>query len=171
MSVLIAVASAHNTTTEIGQRIAARLATTHKIRGPIDVRAITDISADGLAPYSTVIVGSAIHMASWLSPARKFIHQHRNELAKKPVWAFSVGVPNTEEYASQEAEKIEKEVKKEVPLLKGHTLFQGRIEREQLPWPMALFFKWFPKQAQFGDFVEWERVDAWADGVGKELKE
>ena len=168
MSVLIAIASAHNATTEVGQRIAARLAI--HIRGPVEVRPIADIPADGIDPYSMVIVGSAIHMASWLSPARKFVHQNRATLAKKPTWAFSVGVPTTEEYLKQETEKIEAEVRKDVPELKGHVLFRGRIEREQLPWPVSLYFKWFPKQAAFGDFVEWEKVDAWADEVGGVLE-
>jgi len=81
-----------------------------------------------------------------------------------------VGVPTTEEYLKQETEKMEAEVRKDVPELKGHVLFKGRIEREQLPWPVALYFKWFPKQAAFGDFVEWGKVDAWADEIGGVLK-
>ncbi|KAK0656193.1 Flavodoxin domain-containing protein [Cercophora newfieldiana] len=170
MSVLIAIASAHNTTTTIGQRIAARLAT--HIPGPVDVRPITEIPAsNGIAPYSAVIVGSAIHMATWLPPARKFLTAQQVPLSERPVWAFSVGVPNTEEYAALEREKMEALVRKSVPQLRGHTLFQGRIEREQLAWPVALFFKWFPKSAKFGDFVEWEEVDKWADKVGEEMKE
>lgn len=168
MSVLIAIASAHNTTTSIGQRIATRLAT--HIPGPVEVRAIAEIPADGVSPYSAVIVGSAIHMASWLPPARKFITHQRTALSERPVWAFSVGLPGTEEYAAKETEKIEAEVRKSVPALRGHTLFRGRLEREQLAWPVALFFKWFPKGAQFGDFVDWDEVDKWADKVGEEMK-
>jgi len=169
MSVLIAIASAHNTTTEIGQRIAARLAT--KIPGPVEVKAITDIPANEVANHSAVIVGSAIHMANWLPPARKFISQQRTALSERPVWAFSVGVPGTDEFAAKETAKMETEIRKSIPALRGHTLLYGRVEREQLAWPVALFFKWFPKNAKFGDFVEWDEVDKWADKVGEDMKE
>ncbi|KAK3342199.1 flavodoxin-like protein [Lasiosphaeria hispida] len=168
MSILITVATAHNSTRDIAQRIAARLAT--HTSGPIDVLDVANVPADGVSRYTIVIVGSAVHMQSWLSPARKFLHSERAALATRPVWAFSVGMPDTEVHAVKEEEMIEKNVRKEVPELRGHVLFKGRIEREHLPWPGRLIFKWFPNIWKFGDFVEWDKVDAWADEVGGGLK-
>ena len=168
MSVLIAFATAHNTTKDIGQRIAARLAT--HIQCPIKVVNMADVPRGGVAPYSAVILGSAIHMQSWLSPARKFMHAERATLAQRPVWAYSVGVPDTRQHEAQEEEKVAKDVRKEIPELRGHALFKGRVEKEHLGWPGKLLFKFFPNLWKFGDFVEWEKVDAWADEVGIELK-
>ncbi|KAK1758588.1 Flavodoxin domain-containing protein [Echria macrotheca] len=174
MSILIAIATAHNTTRDIAQRIATRLGTFHPtLNKKIDVLDVASVPPSSLPTYDAIIVGSAVHMQRWLSPARSFIHQNRQVLAaaNKPtaVWAFSVGVPETAEHAAKEAAKIEGEIKRDVPGLRGHVLFKGRIEREHLPWPVRVYFRWFPGTAEFGDFVEWERVDEWADVVGREV--
>jgi menaquinone-dependent protoporphyrinogen oxidase len=106
MSVLIAIATAHNTTNTIGHRIAGRLRT--HVVGPVDVLNIADIPPDTLPQYNAVIIGSAIHAGNWLSPARKFIHKEQQFLAGRPVWAYSVGVPGNEKYKEDERIKIEK---------------------------------------------------------------
>jgi len=168
MSVLIAIATAHNSTREIGQRIAARLGT--HVASPIEVRDASTIPAGGIAPYSAVILGSAVHAQSWLSAARKLAHTERVELAKRPVWAFSVGVPDTEAHATAEEAKLAGDVRRQIPALRSHVLFKGKVEKDHIPWPANLIFNWFPNLWRFGDFVEWEKVDAWADEVGKDLK-
>jgi len=142
MSVLIAIATAHNSTRDIAQRIATRLAT--HTPGPIDVIDADKVPGDSVSGYSAVIMGSAVHMQSWLSPARKFLHSERAVLANRPVWAFSVGAPDTEAHRIKEEEKLGTDVRKELPALKGHVLFKGRVEREHMPWPGRLIFKWFP---------------------------
>ncbi|KAK4454687.1 Flavodoxin domain-containing protein [Podospora aff. communis PSN243] len=169
MTILITYCTAHNTTALLAKRIAQRLSPTH----PVEVLPITSIPTTckaGITPYSAVILGSAIHMGTWLSPAKKFLAQHRAELGGMPVWAFSVGVPTSEEMAREEERKMEGEIKKVVPGLRGHRLFKGRIEKEDLPWVVRTWFRWFPGESKFGDFVEWEEVEKWADGVGEEMK-
>lgn len=168
MSILIAIATAHNSTRDIAQRIATRLAT--HTPGPIDVIDATNVPADSVSRYSAVIVGSAVHNRSWLSPARKFIHSERAVLADRPVWAFSVAVPDTEAHAVLEEKMLGDYVRKELPGLKGHTLFMGRVEKDHIWWPARLIFDWFPNIWKFGDMIEWEKVDAWADKVGGSLE-
>ena len=173
MSVLIAFSTAHNTTTSIANRIASRLTSTLPPSISVTTKPITSIPTNdpaALSPYNYIIVGSAIHMTYWLPPARKFLSAHHTTLASKPVWAFSVGVPGTEAYEAREIKVIEKDIRKSVPELKGHVLFKGKSQVNQLAWPVALFFKWFPSKGKFGDFVEWEKIDEWADGVGEEIK-
>ncbi|KAK5656470.1 hypothetical protein OQA88_4853 [Cercophora sp. LCS_1] len=168
MSVLIAIATAHNTTTDIAHRVAARLRT--HVTGPVDVLNISDIPADTLPQYKAVVIGSAIHAGSWLSPARKFIQKEQKVLSGRPVWAYSVGVPGNEKYKEDERVKIEKEVRKCVPALKGHVLFEGRVERDHLPWPVNKIFSLFPNVWRFGDFVQWDLVEGWADEVGQAME-
>ncbi|KAK4444809.1 Flavodoxin domain-containing protein [Podospora aff. communis PSN243] len=167
MSILIAIATAHNSTRDIAQRIATRLAT--HTTGPIDVIDAADVPPDSIPQYSAVILGSAVHARSWLSPARRFLHTQRAVLSDRPVWAFSVGVPDTEAHGKVEQEMLGNYVRKELPGLEGHVLFTGRVEREHIAWPVRLIFKWFPKIWKFGDFIKWDEVDAWADGVGGSL--
>jgi menaquinone-dependent protoporphyrinogen oxidase len=168
MSVLVAIASAHNATREIGDRIAVRLRA--HIAGTVDVVPVAEVKAGSVAKYSAVLVGSAIHMGGWISAGRQFIHREHATLAARPVWAFSVGAPpNPEAKASEEA-SVEKTLRKSLPELKGHTLFMGRIEKDHLPWVMQLIFSWFPNSTKFGDFREWEAIDEWADKVGMEMK-
>ncbi|KAK0632905.1 Flavodoxin domain-containing protein [Immersiella caudata] len=173
MTILITYSTAHNTTALLAKRISARLTTILPPSQHVEILPITSIPttcAAGIIPYSAIILGSAIHMGSWLHPAKKFISQHQSELGEKPVWAFSVGVPATEEMAREEEKKVEGEIRRHVPELKGHRLFKGKIERNDLPWVVRTWFRWFPGEAKFGDFVEWEEVEKWADGVGEELK-
>jgi menaquinone-dependent protoporphyrinogen oxidase len=168
LSVLVAIASSHNTTLEIGNRIAARLRS--QTSATVDVLPANEVPAGGVAKYSAVLVGSAIHAGRWLSPARHLLSRERAALAERPVWAFSVGAPPTREALEAEEASVGKAIRREVQALKGHRLFMGKIEKEDLPWVIKLIFTWFPKNAKFGDFRQWDEVESWADQVGTELK-
>jgi menaquinone-dependent protoporphyrinogen oxidase len=171
MSVLIAIASSHNSTMEIGTRIAERLRVQPGL-GPVDVLPAADIPKETIAQYAAVVVGSGIHRGKWLSPARGLIHRDKAVLAPpKAVWAFSVGMPFDEKNYKDESEKVEQAVRTELPDIRGHMLFRGRMEKEDLPWVVGYIMSWFPKYCKFGDFREWDKVDAWAEAVGKEIQE
>ncbi|KIW69787.1 hypothetical protein PV04_02119 [Phialophora macrospora] len=170
MSVLLAYATAKGSTCEIAERIASKLRDLS-----IDVKcvAITDVSATSLEPYSAIIVGSAIHAASWLRPARHFINQNATALKNKPTWAFSVGMPPQEEDRRTEETAIEDKVRKVLPELRGHTLFQGRMSKLDLPWIGRIIVSCcIPKEkTKWGDARDWEKIDTWAESVGKEIKD
>ena len=46
-----------------------------------------------LAPYSAVVLGSAVYIASWRKEARAFLKANVKALAERPVWLFSAGPP------------------------------------------------------------------------------
>jgi menaquinone-dependent protoporphyrinogen oxidase len=169
MSVLLAYATAKGSTCEIAERIALKLRDLS-----IDVKcvAISDVSATSLPTYSVIIVGSAIHAGSWLSPARHFIDGNATVLKNKPTWAFSVGMPPQEEDRRKEETAIEGKVRKVLPELRGHELFQGRFNKLDLPWIGRVIISCcIPKEkTKRGDARDWDKIDAWAESVGKEIK-
>ncbi|EXJ53309.1 uncharacterized protein A1O5_13456 [Cladophialophora psammophila CBS 110553] len=170
MSVLVAYASAKGSTGEIAERIAEKLrescpSTTVKC-SPINAVDVTSLPS-----YSAVVVGSAIHMGSWLSPARHFIHNNATVLKEKPVWAFSVGMPPKEEDRRKEEQMMEEKIRKTLPNLRRHELFEGRFNEKDLPWfGRVIISCCIPKEkTKFGDSRDWVEINAWAEGIGKDI--
>lgn len=169
MSVLVTYATAKGSTREIAERIASRL---QGSATPIDCIPIKEVEASALPSYSAVIVGSAIHMGSWLSPATRFIRDNGQALKTEQVWAFSVGMPPQESDRVSEERMIEEKIRKHVPDLRGHKLFQGRFYKQDLGWFLGMIFTCcVPRsKTKWGDERNWENIEAWADSVGKEIR-
>jgi menaquinone-dependent protoporphyrinogen oxidase len=168
MSILVAYATAKGSTHEIAQRIAERL----EVFGmPVECLPVKEARTASLPNYSAIIVGSAIHAGSWLRPARGFIHSNAAALKAKPVWAFSVGMPSQEADRVNEELMMDGKIRKVVPDLRGHKLFQGRFYQKDLGWFLGLIFKCcIPKEkVRWGDERNWEAIEAWADSVGREI--
>jgi menaquinone-dependent protoporphyrinogen oxidase len=168
MSILITYASAKGSTREIAERMAERLEVFGR---PVECLPIKEVRTASLPNYSAIIVGSAIH-GTWLLYACRFICSNAAVLREKPVWAFSVGM------MAQEADRVNEELeinvwlRKVVPDLRGHKLFQGRFYQQDLGWFLGLVFKLCTageKERWWGDKRNWEVIEAWADGVGKEI--
>ncbi|KAK9482159.1 Flavodoxin domain-containing protein [Lipomyces starkeyi] len=168
MPILVTYATAKGSTREIAERIASRLGA---FVTPVDCLAVQEVRAASLANYSAVIVGSAIHMGSWLSPARHFIHSNQAVLKAKPVWVFSVGMPPQEEDFRNEERRMDGKIRNVLPDLRGHRLFQGRFYKQDLNWFLQIIFTCCVprKKVKWGDHRAWEKVEAWADNVGKEI--
>jgi len=80
MKVLVAVASKHGSTHEIGKAIAAELQTAGHAT---EAHSIED--APSVSRYEAIIVGSAAYMGKRLSSARQFASDHQKQLAEIPV--------------------------------------------------------------------------------------
>jgi menaquinone-dependent protoporphyrinogen oxidase len=169
MSILVTYATAKGSTGEIAEKIASRLETYTPI---VDCVPMTKVDAATLPSYSAIVVGSALHMASWLGPARSFIHSNAVTLKTKPVWAFSVGMPPTESDRAREEKMMDEKIRKDLPELRGHRLFQGRFYKKDLGWFLgAIWTCCVPKdKSKFGDERNWEVIEAWTDSIGKELR-
>lgn len=170
MSVLVTYATAKGSTREIAERIASRL---EVFVTPVDCLPVKEVPSESLTNYSAVIVGSAIHAASWLGPMRHFIHSNAVALNAKSVWAFSVGMPPQEADRASEEIMMDKKIRKVVPELRGHKLFQGRFYKQDLGWFLGMIFACcIPKEkTKWGDARNWEDIEAWADNVGKEIRD
>jgi len=70
--------------------------------------------------------------------------------------------------AEKEQDKVGKEVAKYVDF-KGHQLFNGEWKTDEVP----LLARWFfggTGLIKFGDYRDWDAIDAWADKVLQELQ-
>ncbi len=167
MTVLVAFASARGSTRSIAERIAAQLSD----RGVFTVCASVD-DVDNLLPYSAVVVGSAVHDQMWLPKAIWFLTDHADDLARRPVWLFSVGRPGTVARplrwaALCEGTAIERELTK-VVRAKQHRLFSGVVPRGTFPQGSSrLAFRLMG--CRYGDFRDWPSIDEWAAAIARDL--
>ncbi|RKY15905.1 MAG: flavodoxin, partial [Planctomycetota bacterium] len=71
MKVLVAVASKHGATMEIGQVIEASL---HSAGLDVEFMRVEDVAS--LGPYDALVLGSGVYAGHWLRPAREFVDIH-----------------------------------------------------------------------------------------------
>jgi len=125
-----------------------------------------------LAPYRTVIAGSAIQSNQWLPEALRFVKTYQADLDSKQFAIFSVcmtlAMPNGEKYRSGVADWLEPVRRLVKPIEEGY--FAGVLDISKIPalgdrikfWLSVLFGVW-----KSGDHRNWNAIDEWA----KNLKE
>ncbi len=167
MTVLVAYASAMGSTREIAQHVADRMAAT--LDG-VECRSVEEV--DSVSGYEAVVVGSAIHNQSWLPAAVQFFARHAPELAKRPVWAFHVGMadalpkPFRKRGAALQQARLAGVLPQDVPL-RGHGMFSGVYNSGQMPSALRVLFRL--TGGRFGDLRDWTAIDAWTDHIATQL--
>lgn len=160
MRVLVAVASRHGATREIGDAVGEVLqASGFKV----DVADPDDV--ERLAAYDAVVLGSAVYVGRWAASARAMVDRCGSELATRPVWLFSsgpVGHPLAPDGDPEEVSSLLRRLD-----ARGHRTFPGRLDNGGLGLAeraaVALL------QAQQGDFRVWPDVADWAHAIAAEL--
>jgi menaquinone-dependent protoporphyrinogen oxidase len=169
MAVLVAYASALGSTREIAEHVASRLAAA---LGEVECRPVEEVSS--VSGYEAVVAGSAIHNQAWLAPALLFFTQQAPELAKRPVWAFSVGMsealpkPLRQRAAAMQQARLEAALPQEIRL-RGHRVFSGVYQASQMSAGLRFLFK--VTGGRFGDLRDWTAIDAWTDDIAAQLAE
>ena len=151
MKVLVAYASRHGATKGIAERIAATLE-----RRGLDVALRPAESAGQARDYDAFVIGSAAYMSHWLKEATNFVRRQREVLASRPVWLFSSGPIGTELVDA-----------------KGRLIAQGPSYGNQLMERIGAKFTRMPsirKAIPAGDFRDWPKIEAWAEGIARELQ-
>jgi menaquinone-dependent protoporphyrinogen oxidase len=158
--VLVATASRHGSTLDIGDEIGRILA--H--RG-ITVTDLSVDEVDSVAGYDAVLLGSAVYAGHWLTEAVDFVNRHAADLAQRPVWLYSsgpVGDPPMPQEPSGDIAGVVAQSK-----ARGHRLFAGRLDPERLGLGERLIVRVL--RAPKGDFRDWPAIDEWANAVADEL--
>lgn len=160
MKILIAVASRHGSTREIGDAVAQGL---RDAGFQVDVADPDDVET--VEPYSAVILGSSVYVGRWAASARALADRCASGLTQRPVWLFSsgpVGTPLAPESDPEEVPGILARVR-----ARGHRTFPGRLDNGALGLAeraaVALL------QAEQGDFRVWPDVDDWASSIAAAL--
>ena len=186
MAVLVAYATKHGATRGISERIADTLGSAGLQAVALPAAAVGD-----LASYDAFVVGSAVYNFHWLKEAMQFLRSNRDVLARRPVWLFSSGPLGTEatdaqgrdlrsvalsspenappmfKRAAQELAELQEAVKPQ-----DHRVFFGAFQRgkpkgmsERLVMLMPAARAALPE----GDFRDWQEIEAWAQGIAREL--
>lgn len=163
MRILVATASRHGATHEIGQQLGTALAADLADRGTdaeVDVRNASDVTT--LADYSAVVLGSAVYMGRWLRDARHFVDEHETALQAVPVWLFSSGPVDDANPKPTPAA-----APPTPPWAREHRVFPGRLDRSVLGSGERLVAA--VVRASDGDHRDPAAVEAWAHEIGAAL--
>ncbi|MFK4104288.1 flavodoxin domain-containing protein [Streptomyces sp. NPDC019531] len=162
MDILVGYATAHGSTREIAERLATKLSEAGLKAEARSMEAVDDADA-----YNAFVLGSAVHGQTWLDPAKDFVRQNLDILGSRPVWIFSVGMPGA--LRGPWRRMADKEIPVIVESLPGdlsyrdHRLFSGVVVRDQLPVTGRILFHLLG--GRFGDYRDWDAIDAWASGI------
>lgn len=162
MRILVAVASKHGSTQEIGERIAAGL------RG--NGRSVDFYSADQAPPvagYDAVIIGSAIYAGNWMGDAKEFVERNQAHFAGKPVWLFSSG-PLGDEDPQPTEDPVGLDELMAATTAREHKIFVGSLDKDKLGLGEKLIVK--AVKAPYGDFRDWKTIEAWANEIAAALE-
>lgn len=179
MKILVAYASRHGATTGIAERIAETLN-----RAGLDVTIQHVEKVGSVDEYGAFVIGSAAYMGGWLGDATAFVRRHRDLLAGRPVWLFSSGPVGTETVNAKGKDQLEASVPKEFAEFartiqpRDRRVFFGAYDPNAAPAGlaeglMARFMRLAPAVRQAlpaGDFRDWPAIEAWADGIARELQ-
>ena len=166
-TVLVAFASPQGSTRGVAERIAARL------RGHgLDVDCLPIREVSEVAGYDAVVAGSAIHDQAWLPGASQFLLGHSEELAARPLWLFSVGMPGAlarplRRFGMREGPKVVAPFADLVP--RDARLFSGVVTKHTFPFRSRVVLRLMG--GSYGDFRDWPAIDAWAEEIASSLVE
>jgi menaquinone-dependent protoporphyrinogen oxidase len=162
MRVLVAVASRHGSSLQIGEVIA----TTLRARGlEAAVLPVEDVaSLDG---HDAVVLGSSVYAGHWLRRARVFADTFEAELARRPLWLFSSGPVGDPPRPLENPAEVATLVKRFGA--RGHRLFGGRIEGDGLRLTEKALVALV--RAPYGDFRPWSYISVWAEAIAAELRQ
>ena len=160
MRVLVAVASRHGGTREIGSVIAEALtAAGHEVDelDPADVALIDS--------YDAVVLGSAVYNGRWLPEARELAERAATPLSRRPVWLFSSGLAT--QPASISNSPTEMRDLRERVAARAHRSFAGRLDRSVLSFAERTIIA--AARGREGDHRDLAAVRAWGESIAQEL--
>lgn len=161
MKALVAVASRHGATREIGEVIAQAL-TENGVS--CEVRAAEDVH--DLQGFDAVIVGSPIYTGRWLPEARELVEHLADQLRQRQVWLFSSGLSDAPAKASNRpAETLERVAATGAV---GHRHFPGRLDLSVLSFPERAIIA--AARGKQGDRRDMDAVRAWADQIAVDVR-
>lgn len=162
MKILVAVASRHGATRGIAQAISEVLDTEGFEVTLADVDGVEDITE-----YEAVILGSAVYAGHWMRSAKRFIREHGDQIALRPVWIFSSG-PLGDPPQPNDKDSVEIRAIAERILPQEHRIFAGKLDPSELHFTERALMR--AVHAPAGDFRNWDEVRAWARGIAALLR-
>lgn len=162
MNVLVAFASKHGATEEIGREIGTILAGQGL---SVDFERMDGV--DSVLPYDAFVLGSAIYMGGWLREARGFIDDNAEILALRPTWLFSSGpIGSPPHPAASDSFNVPDLLA--TTNARDHQLFSGKLDKSQLGLAERALAG--ALRVPDGDYRQWDAVAAWAIAIARALE-
>ena len=161
MKVLVAVASRHHATFQIGDAIASALTAAGL---EVDLRRPEEV--DRIDAYDAVVLGSGVYAGQWLAPAKELASRLAGELGERPVWLFSSGPIGEPPAPAGDPAGVASIIAAVGP--REHRVFTGRIDPSELNLGEKVILK--VVRAQPGDFRDWPAIEAWAHEIAATLE-
>ncbi len=165
LKVLVSAASEHGATAEIAKALGQALSEHGFVVSVIPPDEVG--SVDG---YDAVVIGSAVYVGRWLSPAKELVNRCRDALASRPVWLFSsgpVGDPSGKLAKAMDQEPTDVAAMRSMIHARDHRMFAGKLDRKVLSLPQRASLLVF--RGLEGDFRDWAGIRQWADSIAQEL--
>ena len=166
MRVLVVYGSRLGATRGMAERVAARLGA-----AGLDARLASAELISELPDADAYVIGSGVYAQHWMKKAAELVRRNRSTLAARPVWLFSSGPVGRWATAPQPIEPREVAGFTRTIHPRDHRTFAGAIDRGTLDGsdlsPVERFVtrRFMPE----GDFRAWPVIEAWADGIAREL--
>lgn len=165
---LVVYASAHGSTREIADFVAARLA-----GSGLRVRSHSVVDAPDPAAFDAVVIGSAVHNRAWLPDAEEYVRRFGPELEQRTTWMFSVGMAPTLRgfIGDRLAATIPPRINaiREALRPRGYQQFAGVVQRQRMPVSSRLIY-WAIGGGRYGDLRDWSAIARWADSIAADLR-
>lgn len=178
MKVLVAYATRHGATRGIAERIAETLE-----RNGLATALVPADQATHVEDYDAVIIGGAAYAGGWLSQASAFVRRHEAVLVNRPVWMFSSGPIGTDLIDAKGRDVVKASEPREFAQFgeaiqaRGMQVFFGAFDPDAKPIGLleklgAPFLRMpsVRKEMPSGDFRDWPKIEAWAEGIAAELR-
>jgi len=160
MKALVAVSSKHGGTEGIGRTIAETL----RASG-IEVAVVVPEHVTTLDGYDAAIVGSALYLGRWMSPARELVRREADALRRRPVWLFASGPVTGVDDPADRSEGL-----KLRELIDGREfrLFAGVLDRQRLGLLERTVVRAIG--SPWGDHRPWPEIEGWARSIAEALR-
>ncbi len=170
MNVLVAYASVHGSTAEVGEFIGKTL-TERGLK-------VTTASVDAvriISPYDVVILGTAIQMGTWLPEMTDFITRFQDMLATKTVylWVSCIRVLEPHGYQHVMEYYMANDLLERLKV-QDTAVFAGKLDLQQVDWnerwTLAARYDGATWPSSFdGDFRDWDTIRAWCDKIAEAI--
>jgi menaquinone-dependent protoporphyrinogen oxidase len=170
MKILVAYASAHGSTREVGHFIGRILS----VYG-VDVTVVNVKDVQSVNGYDAFVLGSAIHGGLWLQEMCTFTEHFGNQLAKKPLffWITCIRALEADGYEHALKYYVDHNTLRSFDL-RDIGVFTGKLNTDaitrQEQWYLAANYDGKMMAGNIKhDFRDWQAIAAWASSVARTL--
>lgn len=156
MKILVATASKHGATAEIGEAIAAGLR-----EAGLEVTAKPAADVKSVAEFEAIVIGSGVYAGRWLGEGRELVKRESTALRGRLVWLFSSGPLG--DPPKPELDPVDVPELVEISGALEHRVFPGRIDRSQLGLGERAIVSLV--RAPEGDYRTWQEIREWTQAI------